>query len=174
LTNSSFESEIESNNVSIILDTPSFDAKVKKKHKFSPALSSSIATLSPISFVGGHDTDALLSFSLNSDNKDNIDSCSWDSDKAMACFHCSELSFRKCCEFARMPKVKSTTKKEKRGRKTERRVLLNRGPRFGVRRSLGSWPMAESSRAPRVRILLRVREISATISVKCTTCGVIH
>jgi len=95
-TNSSSETETECNNVSIILDTPSFDAKVLKKPKFSPTLSSSTATLSPISLTNGLDNDAFPYISLNSDIKDNIDSCSWDSDKSMACFHCSELSSRPC------------------------------------------------------------------------------
>jgi len=92
LTNSSSESEHDSNTVSLILDTPSFNAKVKKKPKFSPAPSSSTDTLSPISFSSGHDTDALHSSSLNSDNKDNVDFCSWDSNVAVACFFCSNLS----------------------------------------------------------------------------------
>jgi len=108
--------------VSNILDTPSFDAKVKKKPKFSPNLSSSNATLSPISLISCIDNDALLSSSLNSDSKDNIDSCSWDSDKAMACFHCSELSFGPCCSFTNMPKIKSTKKKT--GKTAKTRAVL--------------------------------------------------
>jgi len=107
--------------VSNILDTPSFDAKVKKKPRFSPILSSTNAIICPISFANGHDTDALLSASLNSDNKNNIDSCSWDSDKAMACFNFSDFSFGSCCKFTNMPKV-ATGRKEKRGRKTECRA----------------------------------------------------
>jgi len=62
LTNSSSESEIESSNVSIILDTPFFNAKVEKKPKLSPIPSSSFDTLSPISFSSGHDTDVLIPF----------------------------------------------------------------------------------------------------------------
>jgi len=111
LTNSSSESETDSNNVSIILDTPFFNAKVKKKSRFSPAQSSSTDTLSPISFSSGHDTDALHSSSLNSDNKDNVDSCSWDSNGAVACFSCSNLSFSNCCLFTNMPKNRSRGKK---------------------------------------------------------------
>jgi len=123
LTNSSSESEIESNIVSIILDTPSFNAKVKKKPKLSPTPSSSADTLSPISFTSGHDTDALISSSLNSDNKDKIDSCSWDSTKVMACFHCKDLSFGNCFSFTNMPKINSSKRRKTEGQAKSRAKL---------------------------------------------------
>jgi len=111
LTNSSSESEIESDDVSFILDTPSFNSKVKKKSRFSPAQSSSTDTLSPIFFSSGHDTDALHSSSLNSDNKENVDSCFWDSNVAVTCFSCSNLSYSNCYPFTNMPKNQSRGKK---------------------------------------------------------------
>jgi len=111
MTNSFSESENESNNVSLILDTPSFNAKIKKKPKFSPSPSSSTDTTSPISFSSGHDTDALHSSSLTSDNKDSSNSCSWDSNIAVACFSCSNLSVGENCSFTNMPKSKSKGKK---------------------------------------------------------------
>jgi len=122
LTNSSSEFETDSNNVSLILDTPSFHAKVKKKPKFSPAPSSSADTISPIFFSSGHDTDALHSSSLNSDSKDHIDSCSWDPNVAMACFSCSKLSVSSRCSFTNMPK--SLSKEKKGARKAKTRALL--------------------------------------------------
>jgi len=74
LTNSSSESDQDINAASIILDIPSFYAKVKMKPKTSLPPSSSPDTVSSILYSSGHDTDALHSISLNSINNDYPDS----------------------------------------------------------------------------------------------------
>jgi len=113
LTNSSSESDPDTNAVSIILDTPSFSAKVKKKHKMSSPFSSPLDTVSPVSYNSEHDTVALHSFFLNSEDIDITDSYSWNSTVAVACFQCSNLSLNQVCTFGSMPKTKISAKTTK-------------------------------------------------------------
>jgi len=118
LTNSTSELEHEINAAYIIVDTPSFCVKVKKKPKVLLSSSSSSDTTSSIPYSSGHDTDALLPISLSPINNDNLDMLSWDSNVAIACHCCSGISSSSTCFFLTMPKGQESVRKIAKSRAT--------------------------------------------------------
>jgi len=108
-TNSSSDSEHEINAASIILDTPSFCAKVKKKSKvLGPSFSPSDNISTPCS--SSHDANTLRLDPLSPINNDKSDVLSWNSNVAIACHHCSRISLNGICSFLDMPKTVATQK----------------------------------------------------------------